>query len=116
MSVHEQIEALGLRTYGKEREDPNHIPRRVILKYEPVIQLYKEELATLAERLQREQGEQAYYEDDPKLFDKELDTLLAEYGPKIWPRPELGSREHLRSPKKNTRYMSDLVYPRDSSM
>src|SRR5205807_1909364 len=90
---------------------PNAVVRRAVFKHGPVIELYEIELSILFNRLI---SEESLDRDDPNLFDKELDAILAKWGPEIWPQPRHGTRDHLRKPEKGTRYTSDLVYPRDS--
>ena len=106
--VHAQIERLGLQTYKASETRPT----RPIFKYEPVIQFYKLEIPALFGILQRDGLDR----EDPMLFDEDLDKLLQEYGPRIWPIHGEGSREHLRVAQPNTLYEADLVYPRDSAM
>lgn len=108
-SVIHYIESLGLQTYGKEKT-----VKRPIFKYEPLNKLYKNELPALFGLLLRDDGA-TLHRKDPNLFENELDGLLREYGPQIWPEPGHGSRAHLREAKQGTRYTIDVVYPRDST-
>jgi hypothetical protein len=112
--VYEYIQRLGLRTYSKEQDDATPIIRHPCFRYKPVSQLYQLELTSLFGRLVRDEG---LFLDrkDSRLFDKELDDLLQQYGPTIWPAHGEGSRDHLREPQVGTLYPSDLVYPRDSA-
>lgn len=109
----EHVELLGLQSYGttpKSRKRPCPV-----FRYKPVIELYKIELPSLFGLLHRNEGP-VHDRNDPRLFDKELETLLTIFGPQIWPEIGHGSREHLRKPQEDTLYTSDLVYPRDSAM
>jgi hypothetical protein len=108
----QHIESLGIQTFGKERENPNFVVRRIVLNYHPLLKLCRVELPVLFGRLLRDEGT-VLDRYNPNLFDDELDSLLAEYGPLIWPDPGTGSRDHLRDPQKGTLYTSDLIYPRD---
>jgi hypothetical protein len=110
------VESLGLQTFGREREDPSHIVRKPIFTYEPVIALYKVELQALSGRFIRDKKQGTLLDrSSTNLFSEELDVLLANYGPLIWPEPGRGSRRHLREPQEGTRYPHDLIYPRDSA-
>ncbi|EAT84444.2 hypothetical protein SNOG_08168 [Parastagonospora nodorum SN15] len=104
-SVHAELQSLGLRSYTTSA--------RAVFKHEAVNRLYREELPSLFRILVRDQGS-TLDRDDPALFDKELDQLLREYGPLIWPGE--GSRNHLLTARFGTPYESDLVYPRDSTV
>jgi hypothetical protein len=77
--------------------------------------VYQVELPVLFGRLLRDESP-AFDRNTPNLFEEELDDLLQEYGPQIWPEFGAGSRDHLRKPREGTRYTSDLVYPRDHAM
>jgi len=110
----QRIESLGLQTYGKERTDPTAKIRRPLFKHEPLRELYREELTILFNQLLRDDGV-TVSRKDPNLFDHELDVLLQEYGPQIWPKPGHGSRDHLLEAKEGTRYTFDIEYPRDST-
>ena len=92
--------------------------RKPVFRYEPVTALHEFELAALLGLLLRNAHNANTVIDlhDPTLLDKELDQLLVEYGPLIWPKPGQGSRDHLRKPQEGTRYPADLIYPRDSTM
>jgi hypothetical protein len=109
-SVHKQLAALGLRTYNSA-----HSHSRATFKYEPIIRLYKLEIPSLFGILCRDEGS-ILQREDPNLFDKELDKLLEEYGPLIWPKPGEGDRDHLLEARMGSPYEQDLVYPRDTVM
>ncbi|KAF2176623.1 hypothetical protein K469DRAFT_755566 [Zopfia rhizophila CBS 207.26] len=111
--VIEYIEALGLRTYGKETVDPTLVIRRPVFNHVSVLRLYKIEIPHLFAKLIRDDGK-TMDREDKNLFDKELDEVLEELGPQIWPEPGSGDRSHLRDAEPGTKYPSDLVYPRDS--
>ncbi|KAF2267959.1 hypothetical protein CC78DRAFT_613653 [Lojkania enalia] len=113
--VIEHVEALGLRTFGKEVEDPRIIVKRPVFTNKAVLQLYKTEIPSLFGRLLRDEGA-SLDREDPSLFNSELDKLLVEFGPQIWPQPGRGDRSHLRKPAKGTLYPSNLVYPRDQAI
>ncbi|KAH3981000.1 hypothetical protein HBH51_050050 [Parastagonospora nodorum] len=104
-SVHAELQSLGLRSYNTSA--------RAVFKHEAVNRLYREELPSLFRILVRDQGS-TLDRDDPALFDKDLDQLLREYGPLIWPGE--GNRDHLLTARVGTPYESDLVYPRDSTV
>lgn len=109
MGVTEILEALGLKDYGTSGHRT-----RAVFHYEPLLKLYKLEIPSLFGRLLRDEGillDRA----DPNLFQVELGELLAEFGPLIWPTPGQASRDHLLKPQKDSRYRSDIVYPRDES-
>jgi hypothetical protein len=111
----QHIESLGIQTFGKEQEDPTLIVRRIVLKSHPLLKLYRVELPVLFGRLLRDEGT-VLDRSDPLLFDQELDDLLEEFGPLIWPALGSGNREHLREPRQGTRYTTNLVYPKDKSL
>ncbi|KAF2026177.1 hypothetical protein EK21DRAFT_39146, partial [Setomelanomma holmii] len=104
------IEALGWRTYN----NPDGVVNRPIFKFEPIIRLYKVELSHLFGILLRDEGA-VLNREDPMLFDKELEKLLHEYGPLVWPHPENDNRnrQHLRDAQAETLYEQGLMYPRD---
>jgi hypothetical protein len=77
--------------------------------------VYRVELPVLFGRLLRDESP-ILNRDNPLLFEEELDDLLQEYGPQVWPELGAGSRDHLREPQEGTPYTSDLVYPRDHAM
>jgi hypothetical protein len=79
-----------------------------------VIRLYREGLPSLFGILCRDEGS-VLSRDDPTLLNAELDQLLQEYGPLIWPHPSEGSRDHLHAAQIGTLYETDFVYPRDAS-
>ncbi|KAF1947616.1 hypothetical protein EJ02DRAFT_333514, partial [Clathrospora elynae] len=79
-------------------------------KHELLKMLFNIELADLLGRLLRDEGT-VLDAADPELFDHELDDLLQEYGPSIWPELGQGNRDHLCQPRPYIRYASDLVYP-----
>jgi hypothetical protein len=109
-TIHKHLEGLGLRTYNNE-----HHSNRAIFKYKPVIQLYRVELLALVGILCRDEGS-VLHREDPELFDDELDKLLEEFGPLIWPKPGEGNRDHLCEAQAGTSYEIDLVYPHDTAM
>lgn len=109
------IEALGLRTFGRELENPKMVIKRPVFLHKAVLQLYKIEIPALFGLLLRDEGI-SLERYDANLFDKELEDILRNLGPKIWPDPRIGKRDHLRQPKKGTLYHSELVYPRDEAM
>lgn len=94
-----------------------YVRRRPVFRYEPVFALSEIELPALFGQLLRDEHEKntVVNRNDPTLLDKELDQLLVEYGPLIWPQPGEGSRDHLREPQEGTQYLADLIYPRDSA-
>jgi hypothetical protein len=106
-SVHEQLDRLGLRTYNTAWNNG-----RVVLKHKAALQLYHQELPSLFGILLRDEGT-ILSRQDPQLFDKELEELLQEFGPLIWPEVGKGSREHLFDALAGTLYESDLIYPHD---
>lgn len=108
----ENIEALGLRTSGKELENPSAVVKPSIFTYAPVNELYRIKIPALCVRLLHDEGT-TLDRDDPNLFDAELNEILQLLGPKIWPKPSSGSRDHLRKPEEGSRYPLELVYPRD---
>ncbi|KAF2111724.1 hypothetical protein BDV96DRAFT_581664 [Lophiotrema nucula] len=118
VGVIDYIEALGLRTYGKELEDPKVLVRRPVFKHEDVLRLYRKEIPALFGQLLRDErdGGHTLNRDDPNLFDRELEVLLTELGPRIWPEPGKGDRSHLREPKRDSMYEMELSYPRDKSV
>ncbi|KAF2473176.1 uncharacterized protein BDR25DRAFT_341326 [Lindgomyces ingoldianus] len=113
--VIDYIEALGLRTFGKEVEDPTVIVKRPKFNNEYVRRLYKIELLALWGLLLRDEGT-TLDRDDPDLFDEELDDVLEEYGPRIWPKSASANRSHLRTPHPGSLYPKELVYPRDKKV
>ena len=108
--VHARLEGLGLQTYNNEQS-----ATRAIFKYKPVIRLYKLEIPALFGVLCRDEGT-VLSREDPMLFDEDLDELLQEYGPLVWPVPNGVNRGHLREAQAGTPYGADLVYPRDAAM
>jgi hypothetical protein len=84
LGVHAQLNALGMCNKGQAR---------VVLEFEPVSRLYKE-ISALFGILCRDNGI-ALNRHDLRLFDKDLDQLLLEFGPIIWPQPGEGNRKHL---------------------
>lgn len=107
--VHAHLELLGLQSLN---EASGTFTRRASFEYAPVLRLYRLEVPALFGILQRDGLDRG----DPNLLDVELDNLLEDVGPLIWPAPGDGSREHLRKPDRDTLYKVDLVYPRDGSM
>lgn len=104
--MHAELQSLGLRSYTASA--------RAVFKHDAVNRLYREELPSLFRILVRDRGS-TLDRDDPVLFDKELDQLLGEYGPLIWPGEGEGNRDHLLAAQAGTPYESDLVYPRDTA-
>lgn len=107
------VEALGLATFGPERDNPNIILRKPKFNFQPVVDLYKKEIPALFAMLELDNGKK-YRRSDPNLFDHELDELLEVFGPEIW--PDDGDRSHLRDPDPESRYPADLYYPDDKEM
>jgi len=117
IGVAHHIECLGLQTYGRERIEPGFVMRKPVFRYEPATAIHELEVPALLGLLLRDAHDANTVIDrhDPMLLDKELDQLLVEYGPLIWPEPGQGSRDHLRKPQEGTRYPADLIYPRDNT-
>jgi hypothetical protein len=109
--VHAQLESLGLQTYN---DTSGGVVTRAIFKFEPVKRLYKIEISALFGILIRDEA--ILDREDPKLFDEELEKLLLEYGPVVWPVPGEGSRDHLCTAQMGTLYEADLVHPHDSAI
>lgn len=91
-SVHTELERLGLRVYNR---DPT--PTRPVFKHHALLRLDRLEISSLFGILLRDEGS-VLSREDPNLFDKELDKVLEEFGPLVWPIPGQGSRDHLRQP------------------
>jgi hypothetical protein len=108
-TVHSALQGLGLRTYNTEP----HITRAVF-KHDAVIRLYRDGLQSLFGILCRDER-LGLSRDDPNLLNAELDQLLQEYGPLIWPHPSEGCRDHLHIAEIGTKYETDFVYPRDAA-
>jgi hypothetical protein len=108
--VHAQLKALGLRTCNSEQQ-----PARAVFEAEAVNRLYKHEISALFGILCRDQGT-VLDRNDPLLFDKDLDKLLIEFGPLIWPRLGEGDRKHLHEAQAGTTYDTNLSYPRDAAV
>lgn len=110
IGVAEILESLGLKDHGT-----SGYQARAVFHYEPLLRLYKLEIPSLFGRLIRDEG---IFLDraDPDLFQTELDELLTELGPLIWPLPGQGPRDHLLKPVAESRYTSDLVYLKDKDM
>jgi hypothetical protein len=98
--VHAHLEALGLRTLNT-----SVLLTRPVFASKTVYRLYRKEVGALFGILCRDKLDR----DDPDLFDAELETLLADLGPLIWPKPGEGDRQCLRDD-------SDLEYPRDTAV
>jgi hypothetical protein len=105
--VRTQLKRLGLRAHNAET-----YTTRAVFKHNAVLRLYKLELPCLFGILPRDEGA-ILSRQDPQLLDKELEKLLEEFGPLIWPELGEGSREHLLDAQAGTLYESDLIYPRD---
>jgi hypothetical protein len=108
VGVHALLKALGLRTYSGDQA-------RAVFKSEAVKRLYKLGISALFGILCRDEGI-VLDRDDPSLFEEELDKLLLEFGPQIWPQPGEGNRTHLHEARAGTAYNTDLWYPRDATM
>jgi hypothetical protein len=80
--VAETLESLGLKDHGT-----SGYRARAIFYYEPLLKLYKLETPSLFGRLMRDEG---IFLDraDLNLFKTELEELLTEFGPMIWPGPD----------------------------
>jgi hypothetical protein len=52
----QHIEFLGIQTFRKERQNPNAVVRRIVLKYQPLIKLCRVKLTALFGRLLRDEG------------------------------------------------------------
>lgn len=98
--VHAHLKALGLRT-----QNTGATLTRPVFASKVVLRLYREEVGALFGILCRDGLDR----EDPNLFDAELDALLADLGPLIWPKPGEGDRQYLRDD-------SDLEYPRDTAV
>lgn len=104
-SIYEVLERLGFRDYGSSK-----LKAQAVYQYEPLVNLYKFEIPSLFGRLLRD--EDIFLDRaDPELFDPELEELLQEYGPLIWPAPGQGRRDHLLFPQADSGYTSELIYP-----
>jgi hypothetical protein len=110
MRVYNVIEGLGLRVYNNS----NPTPTRPVFRNVAVLRLYRLEIPALFGMLLRDEGS-ALSREDPNLFDKELDKVLQEFGPLVWPVPGEGNRDHLRVPQDNTLYTMELIYPHDAA-
>jgi hypothetical protein len=108
--VHKEVERLGLRTHNRDSNTT-----RPKFQNAAVIRMYRQEMNYLFAVLCVGEGS-VLSRNDPQLFDKELNDLLKEFGPLIWPMPGEGSRDHLRQPQADTLYKEELVYPRDSAV
>lgn len=110
LGVTEIHESLGFKNHGN-----SSYRTRAVFHYEPLLRLYKLEIPSLFGRLMRDEG--IFVErTDPDLFQTELEEVLTELGPLIWPDLGQGSRDHLLKPIEGTRYTSDLIYPRDKNV
>lgn len=110
IGIFELLESLGLKDYSTSGHQA-----RAVFHYEPLLRVYRLEVPSLFGRLSRDEGV-SLDRADPHLFEAELDKLLAEFGPLIWPAHGQGPRDHLLEPTKGSRYTSDLVYPKDKIM
>ncbi|KAJ4985676.1 hypothetical protein SVAN01_08851 [Stagonosporopsis vannaccii] len=108
--VSEILETLGLKDNGSSGHRT-----RAVFHYEPLLKLYKFEIPSLFGRLLRDEGT-VLDRTDLALFQLELSKLFEEYGPLVWPLPGQGPRDLLLKRDENSRYSSDLVYPRDKSV
>ncbi|KAJ8112046.1 hypothetical protein OPT61_g5499 [Boeremia exigua] len=104
-----------LETLGFKHHSTSVTRRRAIFHYEPLLRLYHIEIPSLFGLLLRDEG---IFLDraDPTLFQIELEQMLTELGPLIWPSHGRGRRDHLLQSTEGSRYTSDLVYPRDKDM
>jgi hypothetical protein len=109
-SVHKELERLGIRTYNEETSTT-----RPKFKDAAVSRMYRQELCYLFDILCCDDGS-VLDRTNPRLFDEELDSVLEEFGPLIWPMQGQGSRNHLRQPQGDSLYKEELVYPRDATM
>jgi hypothetical protein len=109
--VHALLKALGLRTCNSTGQTQT----RAVFESEPVNRLYKHEISALFGILCRDEGT-VLDRNDPLLFDKDLDKLLLEFGPLVWPIPGEGDRKHLHEAQPGTPYDTDLLYPRDAAV
>jgi hypothetical protein len=98
--VHAHLQSLGLQTLNSATQ-----LTRPIFASKAVTRLYRVEIGALFGILSHKKLDR----DDPMLFNAELDALLVEYGPLIWPKPGEGDRQCLRDD-------SELEYPRDSAV
>ncbi|KAH6616638.1 hypothetical protein C7974DRAFT_48612 [Boeremia exigua] len=110
LGVSDILESLGLKDQGT-----SGYQARAIFHYEPLLRLYKLEIPSLFGLLLRNEGT-TLNRADPSLFQVELDKMLVEFGPLIWPSPGHGPRDHLLKPTEGSRYTSDLIYPRDKDV
>lgn len=111
MGVIDCIEALGLRICNLE--DGASRVARPRFRHRPSAKLYKVKISGLFHKLDSD-NEGKYTRSDPLLFDKELDLILAQFGPEIWPDKE--PRPHLRVPDATSRYDRNLYYPQDKEI
>jgi hypothetical protein len=109
VGVHALIRALGLRDYSNRGQS------RVVFESEPVNRLYRLEISALFGILCRDEGI-VLNRHDASLFDEELDELLLQFGPPIWPKPGEGDPSHLHEAQAGTAYNTDLWYPRDAAV
>jgi hypothetical protein len=109
-SVHKELERLGIRTDNDETSTT-----RPKFKDAAVSRMYREELCYLFDVFCCDEGS-VLTRDDPQLFDTELNSLLEEFGPLVWPVPDGDNRDHLRQPQAESLYKEELVYPRDATM
>ena len=108
-SVSEVLECLGFRDYG-----PSTPKAHKLYHYSQLVDLCKYEIPSLFGRLLRDEG--LFLErTDTDLFEAELCELFEDYGPLIWPVPGQGPRDHLLTPKADSLYPVELIYPRDKS-
>lgn len=108
-SISEILECLGFRDHGSSKPKA-----QAVYHYKPLFNLYKREIPSLFGRLLRDEG-MFLDRADSDLFEVELEGLLQEFGPLIWPGPGQGPRDHLLTPQADSGYTSDLVYPRDNA-
>jgi hypothetical protein len=112
MGIHDEIEGLGLRVYNNNSSKST--TTRPVFKDADVLRLYRLEIPALFGILLRDEGS-VLNREDPNLFDEELDKVLEEFGPLVWPMPGGGSRDHLRVPQEDTLYTKELFYPQDTA-
>ncbi|OCL01958.1 hypothetical protein AOQ84DRAFT_369675 [Glonium stellatum] len=115
LRVHACLEAAGLRTSGKHSasdQETKMVHRKPKFDFKPVSDLYYNKVAYLSHKLS--EGGDVYDRLDRFLFDTELEQILKDSGPTIW--PESTERQHLLVADPSTRYQRDLFYPQDKDV